>query len=131
MLRDLAALADKVPILPYPTRSSVIEATLSAIECSSDADIPDDFADYGESAYLSLDDVAQSHIFRALLDAALRQAEPAPWLLRDLREFEQQIAEDVIEGLESTPDGRWFLSKMRSAAAQRYSDEQEDSGDAD
>ena len=124
MLRDLAALADKMPILPYPTRLSVIEATLSAIELSSNADIPDDFEDYGEAAYLTQDDVAQSYIFRALLDAALRQAEPAPWLMRDLREFEQQIAEDVIEGLESTPDGRWFLSKMRSAAAQRYSDEQ-------
>lgn len=128
MLKDMA---DRMPILPYPTRRSVMAAALSAIECGSNAEIPDDFADYGEPAYLTQDDVAQSHIFRALLDAALRQAEPAPWLMRDLREFEQRIAEDVIAGLEDTPDGRWFLSNMRSAANQRYSDEQQDSGDAD
>ena len=128
MLKDLADLADKMPILPYPTRLSVMEAALAAIERSSNAEIPAGYED-DEPAYLAEDDVAQSHIFRALLDAALRQAEPAPWLLRDLREFEQQIVADVIAGLEDTPDGRWFLSKMRSAAAQRCSDEQQDLGD--
>ena len=127
MLNDTT---DKKPILLFPTPRSVMEAALAEIERSSNAEKSADYEDY-EPAYLSLDDVAQSQTFRDWTDTAIRQAEPTRRLLRYLQEFEQQIVGEVIAGLESAPDGRKFLSNMRAAANQRYSDEQQDSGDAD
>lgn len=126
MLNDTT---DKKPILSFPTPRSVMEAALAEIERSSNAEKPAGYEDY-EPAYLSLDDVAQSQAFRDGIDAAISQAEPTRKLLSNLRDFEQQIVEDVIAGLESAPDGRKFLSKMRSAANQRSAEEQQDLGDA-
>ena len=118
---------DTTYIFTYPTRHSLIEATLAAIERSSNAEKPAGY-EYDDPIYLTLDDVVQSQIFRHWIDSAIRYAELPPGLWDDLQEFQWRIVADVIAGLESTPDGRRFLSEMRSAANQRYSDEQQDSG---
>lgn len=120
---------DTTYILTYPTRHSLIEATLAAIERSSNAEKPDGY-EYDDPVYLTLDDAAQSQIFRDWIDSAIRDAEAPPGLWDDLQEFQRRLVADIIVGLESTPDGRDFLSDMRAAAAQRYSDQLQNLRDA-
>lgn len=101
------------PILPYPSRQSLIDLVLATIELSSSADLRDDWDD-NEPLYLQESDIASSDIFREVLDGVISGAEPAPWLLRDLKEFEQMLVEYVIEGLEDTSEGSHFLNVMRA-----------------
>ena len=103
------------PILPYPSRQSMIDLTLATIERNSNADLPDGWPE-NEPIYLQENDVASSSIFQEALDDVINGAEPAPWLLRDLKEFEQMLVEYVIEGLGETAEGRTFLNAMRASA---------------
>ena len=103
------------PILPYPSRQSVIDLTLATIERNSNAALPDDWPE-NEPLYLQENDVTTSSILQEILDDAIRGAEPSPWLLQDLKEFEQTLVEYVIEGLEKTAEGRTFLNAMRASA---------------
>lgn len=48
------------------------------------------------------------------MDAAISQAEPAPWLSRAIEEFQQMIVEDAIENLNETAKGRSLLDEMRA-----------------
>lgn len=101
------------PILSYPSRASVVEALTGAIERSSDAELPDDREPY--ECYYEWD--WDSNRFKALqdaVDAAISQAEPAPWLSRAIEEFQQMIVEDAIENLNETAKGRSLLDEMRA-----------------
>ncbi len=120
---------DTTYILTYPTRHSLIEATLAAIERRANVEKPAGY-EYDDPIYLTPDEATQSQIFRHWVDSALRDAEPPPGLWDDLQEFQWLIVADIIVGLESTPDGRDFLSDMRAAAAQRYSDQLQNLRDA-
>lgn len=101
------------PILPYPSRQSVIDSVLATIERSSDIDYPDGWDD-NEPLYLKENDITWFRIFHEAVNNAINGAEPAPSLLKDLKEFERMIVEQVIEGLEGTAEGRSFLDAMRS-----------------
>ena len=106
------------PILPYPSRQSVIDSVLAAIERSSNIDYPDGWDD-NEPLYLKDNDITWFRIFHEAVNNAINGAEPAPSLLKDLKEFERMIVEQVIEGLEDTSDGLIFLNGMRATAKRR------------
>ena len=112
------------PILIYPSKQSVIDLFLATLERNSSADLPDDWPD-NEPLYLQENDAASSGIFQEVLDDVINGAEPAPWLLRDLKEFEQMLAEYVIEGLEDNAEGRASLETMRSSVISRAQNNQE------
>ena len=103
------------PILPYPSRQSLIDFTLAAIERSASIDRPSDWEEY-EPIYLKEEDVIRSALFNQVVSQVINGAEPAPWLLRDLKEFEQMLVEDILASLEDNPEGRAFLEVMRSYA---------------
>ena len=105
------------PILPYPSRQSVIEAALATIERRFDADLPDDLYKEREPLFLQESEAVSFNVFNDVVNDAISEVEPAPWLMRDLKEFEQTIVDSVVEGLESNPEGRAFLDAMRSSVA--------------
>ena len=106
------------PILPYPSRQSVIDSVLATIERSSEIDYPDGW-NSNEPLYLKESDIIRFKVFNDAVDNAINGAEPAPWLLRDLKEFEQMIVEHVVEGLEDTSAGLLFLNGMHATAKRR------------
>ncbi len=120
------------PILIYPSRQSVIDLFLATLERNSNADLPGGWPD-NEPLYLQENDAVSSGLFQEVLDDVISGAEPAPWLLKDLREFEQMLVEYVIEGLEDNTEGRAFLDAMRSTAvsnARAQSSQEQHSDDA-
>lgn len=84
--------------------------------------IPDEWEE-NESYYLIADDATQFSEFRDAVDGAIRVADPAPWLLRDLREFERLIAEGAIEDLQNTSEGQVILDAIRAIAIYRHRQE--------
>ena len=103
------------PVLPYPSRQSMIDLMLATIERNSSADLPNDWPE-NEPLYLHANDIVSSDILQEVLDDVINGAEPAPWLLRDLKEFEQTLVASVFEDLENSAEGRTFLEIMRSTA---------------
>ncbi len=110
------------PILSYPSRESVSDLVVALVERNFGLAIPDEWEE-NESYYLVTDDATQFLEFREAVDGAIRGAEPAPWLLRDLKEFEQMIAEDAIEDLKNTPEGQVILDAIRAIAVYRLRQE--------
>ena len=110
------------PILPYPSRESVTDLVVALAERNFGLAIPDEWEE-NESYFLVTDDATQFSEFREAVDGAIRGAEPAPWLLRDLKEFEQMIAEDAIEDLQNTPEGQVILDAIRAIAIYRLRQE--------
>lgn len=106
------------PILPYPSRESVTDLVLALVERNFGIPIPDKWEE-NESYYLVTDDATQFSEFREAVDGAIRGAEPAPWLLRDLKEFERLIAEDAIEDLQNTTEGQVTLDAIMAVAIYR------------
>ena len=101
------------PILPYPSRQSVIEAALATIERRFDADLPDDLYKEREPLFLQESEAVSFNVFNDVVNDAISEVEPAPWLMRDLKEFEQEIVETAIKDLESTAEGQAFLNAIR------------------
>ena len=121
------------PVLPYPSRQSMIDLMLATIERNSNADLPNDWPE-NEPLYLQENDIVSSDILQEVLDDVINGAEPAPWLLRDLKEFEQTLVASVFEDLENSAEGRTFLEIMRSTAisnAQAQSSQEQHSNDAE
>ena len=110
------------PILPYPSRESVTDLAVALVERNFGLAIPDEWGET-ESYYLVTDDATQFSEFLDAVDGAIRAANPAPWLLRDLREFERLIAEDAIEDLQKTPEGQVILDAIRAIAIYRHRQE--------
>ena len=106
------------PILPYPSRESVTNLVVALVERNFGLAISDELEEY-ESYYLVMDDATQFSEFRDAVDGAIRAADPAPWMLRDLREFERLIAEDAIKDLQNTPEGQVILDAIRAIAIYR------------
>lgn len=101
------------PILSYPSRASVVEALTGAIERSSDAELPNDRELY--ECYYEWDwDSNRFKVLHDAVNAAISQAEPAPWLSRYLEEFQQMIVEYAIENLNETAKGRSLIDEMRA-----------------
>ena len=120
------------PILPYPSRQSVMDLFLATLERNFNVDLPDDWDD-NEPFYLLESDVTSFNIFQGVLNNVINRSEPAPWLLRDLKEFEQTLVELVIGGLEDNTEGQAFLDAMRSSVvsrAQAQSNQEQHSDDA-
>lgn len=120
------------PILPYPSRQSVIDLFLATLERNFNVNLPDDWDD-NEPFYLLEGDVTSFNVFQGVLNNVINCFEPAPWLLRGLKEFEQMLVEYVIDGLEDNTDGRAFLDAMRSSVvsrAQAQSNQEQYSDDA-
>ena len=106
------------PILPYPSRESVTDLVVALVERSFGLDIPENWPEE-QSFYLQTDDATHFSEFREAVDGAIIRAEPAPWLLRDLKEFERLIAEDAIEDLRNTPEGQAILDAVRAISIYR------------
>ena len=112
------------PILSYPSRESVTDLVVALVERNFGLAIPDEWVE-NESYYLVTDDATQFSEFRDAVDGAIRAAEPAPWLLRDLKEFELLIAEDAIEDLQNTLEGQTILEAIRAIAIYRRRQEEQ------
>ena len=110
------------PILPYPSRESVTDLVVALVERNFELAIPDEWEE-NQPYYLVTDDATQFSEFREAVDGAIRGAEPAPWLLRGLKEFEHEIAEFVIEGLQNTSEGQVILDAIRAIAIYRLRQE--------
>ena len=110
------------PILPYPSQESVTDLVFALVERNFGLAIPDEWEE-NESYYLVTDDATHFTEFREAVEGAIRAAEPAPWLLRDLREFERLIAQDAIEDLQNTPEGQVILDAIRAIAIYRHRQE--------
>ncbi|MCY3543416.1 MAG: hypothetical protein OXH22_05175 [Chloroflexi bacterium] len=106
------------PILPYPSRQSVMDLFLATIERSIVADSLGNW-DEGEPLFLQGNDAESTAAFQENFQVAINNAEPSPWLLRDLKEFEQTLVTGMIEDLEATQEGRDFLANLRSIAVSR------------
>ena len=106
------------PILPYPSRQSVLDLFLATIERSVVADELENW-DEAEPLFLRNNDAESAATFQDNLEIAINNAEPSPWLFRGLKEFERTLVEDLIKGFEATPEGRRFLYNMRKIAASR------------
>ncbi len=106
------------PILPYPSRQSVMDLFLATIERSVVADSLGNW-DEGEPLFLQGNDAESTAAFQENFQVAINNAEPSPWLLRDLKEFEQTLVTGMIEDLEATQEGRDFLANLRSIAVSR------------
>lgn len=106
------------PILPYPSRESVTDLVVALVERNFGLDMSENWPEE-QSFYLKTDDATQFSEFREAVDGAIIGAEPAPWLLRDLKEFEQRIAEDAIEDLQNTAEGQVILDAIRAIAIYR------------
>ena len=106
------------PILPYPSRQSVMDLFLATIERSVVADALDNW-DESEPLFLQGNDAESTAAFQENFQIAINNAEPSPWLLRDLKEFEQALVTGMIEDLEATQEGRDFLANLRSIAVSR------------
>ena len=106
------------PILSYPSRESVSDLVVALVERNFGLAIPDEWEE-NQSHYLVTDDATQFSEFRDAVDGAIRGSEPAPGLLRDLKEFERLIAEDAIEDLQNTPEGQVILDAIRAIAIYR------------
>ena len=121
------------PILPYPSRQSVMDLFLATIERSIVADSLDDW-DEGEPLFLQGNDAESTAAFQENFQVAINNAEPSLWLLRDLKEFEQTLVTGMIEDLEATQEGRDFLANLRSIAVSRArasSNQEQDTDDAE
>lgn len=121
------------PILSYPSRQSVMDLFLATIERSIVADSLDDW-DEGEPLFLQGNDAESTAAFQENFQVAINNAEPSPWLLRDLKEFEQTLVTGMIEDLEATQEGRDFLANLRSIAVSRASassNQEQDTDDAE
>ena len=112
------------PIFSYPSRQSVIHSVLATIERSSIIDYPEDWDD-NAPLYLKVDDAVWSRVFHEAVNNSINEAEPAPWLLRALNEFEQMVVEYIIEDLEDTSDGLIFVNGMRATAKRRSWEERQ------
>ncbi|MCY3637946.1 MAG: hypothetical protein OXG80_02490 [Chloroflexi bacterium] len=121
------------PILPYPSRQSVMDLFLATIERSIVADSLGNW-DEGEPLFLQGNDAESTAAFQENFQVAINNAEPSPWLLRDLKEFEQTLVTGMIEDLEATQEGRDFLANLRSIAVSRArasSNQEQDTDDAE
>ena len=98
------------------------DLVVALVERNFELAIPDEWEE-NQSYYLVTDDATQFSEFREAVDGAIRGAEPAPWLLRELKEFEQEIAEFVIEGLQNTSEGQVILDAIRAIAIYRLRQE--------
>ena len=93
-------------ILDYPSRESVTDLVIALVERSSSVVTPDQWPE-NESIYLQDDDATRFSEFRDAIDGAISAAEPADWLLRELKDFERTIAELAIaEPAKLTAEGR-------------------------
>jgi hypothetical protein len=110
------------PILPYPSRESVIDLVVALIERRFDLATPQDWKE-DESYYLYKGDATQFSEFRASVDWAIRGAEPTNRLLRELKDFERMIAELAIESLQNTQEGQAILEAMQAIAVYRHKQE--------
>ena len=110
------------PILPYPSRESVTGLVVAIIERKFGFVLPKGLEEY-ESYYLVTDDATQFSKFRDAIDGAVDVAWPAPWLVRELKEFEQEIAESALEILQATPEGQAILDAMLAIAVYRQRQE--------
>ena len=106
-------------ILDYPSRESVTDLVIALVERSSSVTMPERWPE-NESIYLQDDDATQFSEFRDAIDGAISAAEPADWLLRELKDFERTIAELAIENLQSTAEGRATLDAIRATAVARF-----------
>ena len=106
-------------ILDYPSRESVTDLVIALVERSSSVVTPDQWPE-NESIYLQDDDATRFSEFRDAIDGAISAAEPADWLLRELKDFERTIAELAIENLQSTAEGRATLDAIRATAVARF-----------
>ena len=112
------------PIFDYPSRESVMGLVVALVEKSSGIAMPEGWPE-NESCYLLDDDATRFQEFRDAISEAINSAEPADWLLRELKDFERTIAEAVIEDLQATPVGQSTLDAIRAAAVARFRAEQD------
>ena len=106
-------------ILDYPSRESVTDLVIALVERSSSVTMPERWPE-NESIYLQDDDATQFSEFRDAIDGAIAAAEPADWLLRELKDFERTIAESAIADLQNSPEGRAALDAIRATAIERF-----------
>ena len=109
-------------ILDYPSRESVTGLVVAIIERKFGFVPPKGLEEY-ESYYLVPDDATHFSKFRDAVDGAVDVAWPAPWLVRELKEFEQEIAESALEILQDTPEGQAILDAMLAIAIYRHRQE--------
>ena len=114
-------------ILDYPSRESVTDLVIALVERSSNVTQPEDRPEEGPY-YLRVDDATRFPEFRNAIDGAVISAEPADWLLRELKEFERMVAELAIEDLQSTPEGQATLDAIRAIAIERFWTERQAAG---
>ena len=106
------------PVLSYPSRESVTDLVVALLEQKFGLLTPDRWPKE-QSYYLTTDDATQFSEFRDAVAGAIDAAEPAVWLLRELKEFEHEIAELAIEDLQNTPKGQVILEAMQAIAVYR------------
>lgn len=114
-------------ILDYPSRESVTGLVIALVERSSSVIMPERWPE-NESIYLQDDDATRFLEFRHAINGAIIAAEPADWLLRELKDFERMIAELAIADLQSTEEGRATLDAIRATAVARFLTEQHRQG---
>jgi len=112
------------PILPYPSRESVSNLIVAMIEQRFGLSAPERWPK-DESYYLAKDDATQFSEFRNAVSEAINAIDPPQWLLRELKEFEQTIAEDAVEALQNTPEGQTVLDAMQAIAVYRHRQERQ------
>lgn len=105
-------------VLPYPSKNSVSGLALAMVERTAPGahqTNPDD----RRPNYLTELDAVQSYILLDAVAGAINAVEPAPWLVRELERYENEIAEATLEILEETPIGRGFIATMQNALLAR------------
>ena len=107
------------PILTYPSPASVAELTLAMLESKAEVVHPEGWPD-NEPLYLRSEIESLDHTLRDAIEVAISRAEPGRSLSRELRRFEQTIAADVLEHLESTAEGRIVLAAIGATATEKY-----------
>ncbi len=119
-----SSIKQREPILDYPSRESVMDLVVALVEKSSGIAMPEGWPE-NESRYFLDDDATRFQEFRDAIDGAINGAEPADWLLRELKDFERTIAETAFEDIQATPVGQDTLEAIRAAAVARFRAEQD------
>ena len=110
------------PVYPYLMRGGVVEAALAQIERTAGIALPQDRPDY-EPHYL--DDAAIPHTaeFNDAVDSAISGADPWRRLIDELLYLQRELAEMVVEELDSTDAGRAVLDSLRASVIEQFSTE--------
>lgn len=105
-------------VLPYPSKKSVAGLALAMVERTASG-AHQTSSDDRQPSYLPELDAVQSYILLDAVAGAVNAVEPAPWLVRELERYENEIAEVTLEILNETPIGRGFIATMQNALLAR------------